>query len=541
MKKHIYIYCMLAVAIFATSCDEYLEEQVISDVSANEYYNDEQGFEDGVKAVYSFLKFITANERGMTLHNFGTDAFTNGADGSHKGINVYDSRLNQFDEGYFREQWNELYRAINQANAMIDRSAGIDIPADVLNERLAEVRFLRAFYYFELVRMYGDVHLTLEETIGVQTEATRTPAAEIYSQAIIPDLEFAISVLPEEQGEYGRATKPAAEFLLSKVFLTRGQTEFAQPGDVSQAQSLMEGVINNYGFALLENWGDVFDQDNQRNSEVIWAMQNTEDPILNGNQGNRAHLYYLMEYDKLPGMTRDVANGRPWKRFKPTDWLLGLWDRDIDLRYEVGFKHVWFTNNPGTYNINGRDVELALGDTAVYLPGFEVTDEFRASKPYSIFTPSEYTERVYATLNKFIDPRRPDRQHTQGSRDWMFMRLADSYLIVAEAAFLQGDLQTAADALNMVRVRAAREGSEDAMLITAADVDLDFILDERARELAGERHRWFDLVRTGKLVERVRLHNEQGGPNIQDFHVLRPIPQDQIDKTTSDFPQNPGY
>ncbi|MEL6926039.1 MAG: RagB/SusD family nutrient uptake outer membrane protein, partial [Bacteroidota bacterium] len=140
-----------------------------------------------------------------------------------------------------------------------------------------------------------------------------------------------------------------------------------------------------------------------------------------------------------------------------------------------------------------------------------------------------------------IDDTRPDRQKTQGQRDFILMRLADAYLLRAEARLAQNDVDGATADINVVRRRGAWPGQESANEITASDVDLDFILDERGRELIGEAHRWMDLTRTNKLVERVRLHNPQAAPNIQDFHVVRPIPQTQIDNTLGGYPQNSGY
>lgn len=144
-------------------------------------------------------------------------------------------------------------------------------------------------------------------------------------------------------------------------------------------------------------------------------------------------------------------------------------------------------------------------------------------------------------MNKWIDDTRPDRQKEQGQRDYMLMRLGEAYLLRAEARFKQGDLEGAAEDINVIRRRGAWPGKEAEMEITAADVTLDFILDERGRELIGEAHRWMDLTRTGTLVERVRKYNPVGGPNIQDFHRVRPIPQDQIDRTQGGYAQNPGY
>lgn len=557
MKTKLTILTIAILAFVGQSCEKFLEEELVSDVSADSYYSTPAGFEDAVDATYAWLKYSYGPpERGFTSTVFGTDIHTNGADGSHKVWNWYDNNFNS-SESFLRELWRDWYKGINQANAVINRSTQIEgLDPAVVEQRIAEVRFLRAFFYFNLVQHWGDVHLTLEETEGVEIEANRTPASEIYSTAIIPDLESAISLLPVEQSDYGRATKPAAEFMLAKVLLTRSYKSYADPNDVTRAEQLMTSVIDNFGFELLEDFGALFDQDNQLNSEVIWSVQNTQDLILNGSEGNRGHLYFLMEYDKLPGMQRDTENGRPWKRFRPTDFLLSLWNRDIDSRYAKTYKHVWYANNAENiptwteedaakgYGVAGEP-KFQVGDTALFIPGpgrdDEWTAEREAATPYSVYTTDEYTERLYPSLNKYIDPLRPDRQWEEGSRDFVIARLADAYLIRAEARLMQGNTQGAAEDINVVRRRAARPGEEDAMEITAADVDIDFILDERARELAGEMHRWFDLVRTGKLVERVRLYNAEAAPNIQEHHILRPIPQDQIDRTRGGYPQNPGY
>ena len=142
--------------------------------------------------------------------------------------------------------------------------------------------------------------------------------------------------------------------------------------------------------------------------------------------------------------------------------------------------------------------------------------------------------------------------YEQGSRDFLAFRFAETCMIAAAAFMYVGNTGKAVEYLNIVRTRAAYDGFDEAedeqrraaMMISAADLSLDLILEERGRELLGEQLRWYDLVRTHTLVERVREHNPDGGGNIQDYHVLRPIPQDQIDRTeggSSSFPQNPGY
>lgn len=142
-----------------------------------------------------------------------------------------------------------------------------------------------------------------------------------------------------------------------------------------------------------------------------------------------------------------------------------------------------------------------------------------------------------------MDPLRASVNAVDGRRDFPVIRLAELYLIASEAAWRQGKSDIAANYMNVVRTRAAIPGKEVQMQVTASDIDLDLILDERARELVGEKHRWYDLKRTGKLLERVRQYNLDAAPNIKEMHLVRSIPQTQIDRVTNpgEFQQNPGY
>ncbi|MDH3245254.1 MAG: RagB/SusD family nutrient uptake outer membrane protein, partial [Saprospiraceae bacterium] len=355
---------------------------------------------------------------------------------------------------------------------------------------------------------------------------------------------------------------------LGKVLLRRSWKSYAEGNDASRAESLLSNVINNYGFALVDEFADLWVIGNEQNSEIVWTIQNSKSQVDEGidDEGHRGHLYFLFEYDVRPGMTRDIANGRPWKRFRPTDFLLSLWDRDVDSRYDKSYKHAWISNNPGTIPVwtqeeaSSGHVDASLvgqpkftvGDTALFIPGPQRdelwTDDRIAKTRYTVYTKrKDYCFecvthlRIFPSMNKWIDDTRPDRQKTQGQRDYVYMRLGEAYLLRAEARLQQGNMQGAADDINVIRRRGAWDGQEASMEISSSDVDIDFILDERARELIGEGHRWMDLTRTNKLVERVRLHNPVAGPNIQDFHVVRPIPQDQIDRTRGGYPQNQGY
>jgi hypothetical protein len=152
---------------------------------------------------------------------------------------------------------------------------------------------------------------------------------------------------------------------------------------------------------------------------------------------------------------------------------------------------------------------------------------------------------MYTTLIKFQDPQRPSANEMNGSRDVFVFRLADTYLLAAEACHLLGENELAAQYINVIRKRAAVSGKESEMEIKASDVNIDFILDERARELAGEFHRWYDLKRTGRLFERMNNPdmNEIVAGKFKEYHVLRPIPRNQLSRITNpqDFPQNEGY
>ncbi len=550
MNKKIYIILVLGLAFLTKSCDKFIEEELVTDVSAASYYTTEGGLEDAVRATYSTFKPFYGQEMGAAMTTFGTDTWTNGADGGHKFFNFYDGQLNGASS-YVTATWDLWYQGVNQANAVINRSAAVDMDEAQKNVRIAEVRFLRAFFYFNIVTTYGDAHLSLEETEGAQVEANKTSQAEIYSQAIVPDLEFAIANLPAEQSDYGRATKPAAEFLLAKALLTRSYKGFAEGTDASRAETLFGNVINNYGFSLLSKYADLWKIDNQENSEMVFVIPNSKSLVDSDVDpfGHRWHLYFLHEYDVRRGMTRDIANGRPWKRHRPTDFMLTLWDRTIDSRYDDSFKHVWVANKdePATDAVGDEPARAAIviGDTAIYIPGPGKDIDWPQSRqdavPYLVYSNDEYNERLFPSMNKWIDPTRPDRQKVNGQRDFILMRLGDAYLLRAEARLQQTNTTGAAEDINVIRTRAAVPGQEAAVLITPADVTLDFLLDERARELTGEGWRWWDLVRTGKLVERTRLHNPGAAPNIQDYHTVRPIPQNQIDRTLGGYPQNPGY
>ncbi len=538
-----------AIMLGTASCSDLLKETVISQIS-NDYIATTPGFVAATNAAYTPLRTFYGSERGLTLTEYGTDIYNAGADGSFKGFHFYDSQLTSASS-IVSDLWNDFYRGINTINAVIERAPGVTGISDaVKNTRVGEMRYLRAHYYFILVQQFGPLDLRLKETKGPTKTATRTSEQAVYKQ-IETDLLAAIAALPatRQSSDYGRATKAAAENLLAKVYLTRATSKFAESTDYANAATLCNNVINNYGFALLPDFASVFDQANQLNNEVIFAIQYTNDPLTNGvaeNHGNRLHLYFGMQYDTEPGMRRDVINGRPFKRTKPTPYLLNtvFADRVNDTRYNKTFKTVWLSNNPGTFNTtfdrSKSTVTYKAGDTTIFIPGFEMSAAERATKKYQVLVPSMYNFALFPTLTKFFDPLRQDMTYEFGSRDYFVHRLADTYLMLAEAQFRLGNQAAAVAAINMVRVRAAAPGRADAMRVTS--VNFDLIMEERARELAGELTRWMDLKRWNNLVERVKLYNTDAAANVNTIHYYRPLPQAQVDLSENGgFPQNPGY
>ena len=248
-----------------------------------------------------------------------------------------------------------------------------------------------------------------------------------------------------------------------------------------------------------------------------------------------------MKYDDLPRMARITEYGRPFNRYMPTRALLDLYS-SADSRYDGSFQELYFS-------ATATGGVTRPGDTAVIVTRTDFTA--RAGANYRVYNRNAIynangtvNDRLrYPTLTKHLDPTRATFNEAQSGRDAFVIRFAELYLIAAEAQLKLGRTDSAAYYLNIIRSRAAKPGQTAAMQVTPAQVSLDFILDERAREFAGEQLRWFDLKRTGKLLERVRALNPDVAPNIQSHHTVRPIPQSQLDAVTnrSEFNQNTGY
>ena len=558
ISKPARVVVMAALMLSGQACKNLLDETVVSGI-ASEYLNTPKGFEEGVNAAYSALRIYYGTQPGLTMTEYGTDIYATGADGGYKGFHFYDTQMNPTVD-YLALIWDELYRGINTCNAIIDRAPAITgLSDDIKKLRIAEAKFLRAHYYFILFQQYGGVDLRLTETIVASKDTKRFSDAEMYA-AIIKDMNEALADLPPTSAQYGRIIKPVAEMGLAKVYLAKAYSAQKSPDDFTKAAELCKSVTTNYGFKLQDDFASVFDEGNQRNTEIVWAVQYTSDLATNltntigaVNGGNNLHLLFGMQYDVQAGMQRDIVNGRPFKRLRPTNYLIDVvfGERVNDSRYKKTFKDTWLSNKPGTYNTAFDDskasVTFATGDTAIFIPGFEMSKADRAKKKYQVLVPSKYSEALFPTLRKFFDTKRPDMTYESGSRDFFVFRLADTYLMLAEAQLGAGKVKDATDAINVVRARAGWAGKKDAMAIKESQMTFEFLMEERARELAGEQTRWMDLKRWGNLVDRVKKYNPQAAANVADRHLVRPIPQTQIDRSAKNtegvsvFAQNPGY
>ncbi len=527
------------------SCTDTLQEYNPSGLTADTVYSTPEGFETLVNAAYSYQRWWYGKEEAHNMTELGTDIWTSGSGDTDRGLSQY---LNlQGTNTYLATEWRELYAAVNLCNGGLARIDKAGLSATLRPIREGELRFLRAFYYWHIVETWGGVHFTTDETTGVVSTANRTPVAAFYD-LILSDLRTAVDKLPTTQPQYGKVTKGAAQAFLARMCLARGLNQ--------EALTLAQAVMANTAYRLEPNYADLWKMSNLKTREAIYVVDYsvnlaindlvnaTFNPYGHGRGSNNAHLLYLMKYDDRPGMVRDIANGRPFNRYMPTRFLLDLYSTN-DARYEGSFNEVWYANS------TSRPAGMALGDTAVYCTRREIPLAFQATRKYQtidrvkIYNANGTVKDNlrYPSLSKFMDPTRPSLNEAQSARDVFVIRLAEVYLIAAEAQMKLNNLQAAADYVNVLRTRAAKPGRAAAMQVTAAQMTLDFMLDERARELAGEQLRWFDLVRTGKLLDRVRLYAPDNAVNIQPFHVLRPIPQTQLDAVTnkSDFTQNPGY
>jgi hypothetical protein len=325
---------------------------------------------------------------------------------------------------------------------------------------------------------------------------------------------------------------------------------------------------------LYDTFEEVFlPANNKNNAETLWAVTHSTISTLNAQSGNANRLFkwYTAKYTGLCGMpTNEVLEyGRDNSRYMmPTRYLLNLFDETIDSRYLASFReaHIlpsgpysWTSNDIATFekSFAAGAVSINAGDTALLYTKKSIPDKATASygvkdiddtyNPDGSISNNAANNIYYPALRKFRDPDR-NLNSDAGTKNVNIIRLAEMYLIATEAAWKLGSANDALPYINTLRTRAALKAPVDHtadMQVAAAQINIDFILDERARELCGEHIRWFDLKRTKQLENRLGVG--KANPDITTFnpakHYVRPIPQAELDvmENRDEYGQNPNY
>lgn len=533
---------LLVAGILGTACDSYLEEENKSKVTIDIALSDPKTFDQLVASIYERARETTTRYEPNVyyqLEDLGTDIVTRGTVVS--GVNdindyVDFNSLNSTIYYYWRNQ----YSIIAAANLAIDKAdliVGV-VPA-VKTAGIGEAKFFRAMSYFNLVENFGGVPLVLNEVKTSSTNYVRATEEAVYTQ-ILKDLDEALAGANETPTVYGKVTKDAVRHFMSKVLLTKGYKPFGVPADFTNAATLAETIISKH--ALVPTFASLTSITNQRNSEVFFSYLFGSSSVSRG-WGNSRHQLYKFPYYDYPGMIRGNLYQKGLDPL-PTLFFYNLFD-DNDQRADATFRREIIADKAYTSTVAGVAVTVPAGSRAIYFPKVAWTPLQIAAVPYKVINPDQYfvvdgiTSAHTPMFKKFDEPgvafKQPN-ETSDGTRDMAVMRSGEAYLIAAEAYLKASNPGTAAERLTTLR---SRSGLTTA--VTSGQVTLDFILDERARELIGEVNRWMDLKRTGKLIERTLLHNPHAAINnaLKPKHLLRPIPQYEIDNTGGSITQNP--
>lgn len=480
-----YIPLLLILTMTLVGCEEFLEENPETFISPNAYYRNAEDAQSAINAVYAILpRFYQGIAYGESVF-FTLEMPSDQAD-SGTGVSVVDQdRLDAYiyDPAirHLRLWWQYSYQGINAANSVLYYVPEIEMNENARNRILSEAYYLRAYFYFDLVRLFGAVPLTIDPTLNISNvNLARENVTVIYDQ-IIQDLVNAEQHLPSAgsiEVEHGRATKGAASTLLAKVYLTLERWE--------DASNKAEEVINSGEYQLFDDYADVFDVENKNGKEHIFSIQ-FERTIISSN----FHAWFLPRYRGIQANTEEFGAILPNMEFYNSY-------SDGDYRKTANF----YTSYPA-----------ADGSGIV-----------------------EFEPHIF----KYFDPTVDIVGGS--SMNYPKIRYAETLLILAEAENeVNGPNIKALDAINQVRNRALLPDLENAEDYQATKAYFrKAVIQERSWELAYEGNRYFDMLRTDSSISGDLIGYDSGSGIFKSHNVLFPIPQREIDNNTS-LVQNEGY
>lgn len=548
--KYIKIATIVLVLVQFSSCESMLDlnENPPHLITSDGLFIDYAGFQAGINGAYSEIR-NELNGAGMPFQVFvnGTDNMTPNYLSNFGVIASQWGDVNNPENSDLRNTFNWLYGIINAANTMIDRAEGEGVDwsggpgNDIENKNsvVAEAKAIRAWAYRHLTYLWGDVPLSLVEASGssIKTDWERTPVNEVREQ-IIADLLFAEQHIPVEPIP-GRMSKGAVQHFLAEMYLVMNDPE--------KSLNWADQVVNNPVYQLVtQRYGihmdqpgvpfmDMFYEGNKNreegNTEALWVWQYGFQ-LIGGGTNPRTRAMHLGRYMDIvidgvqPLQITFERGGRGKAYTAPTQWFMNSYEPQDDRFSNYALRKYFILKNaeenapfsadrlPPGYSY-GDTIKLNWNEPLTH-NNWEVDDW-----PYSRKYEGSIPDNVASDFNY---------------DDYIALRLADTYLLKAEAEFKLGNLVAAAETINIIRRRS------NASDVTAGDINLDFILDERSRELFNEEYRRYTLLRTGKWLERTRAYNLFGGERVRERDVLFPIPQSVIDANLdSKMPQNPGF
>jgi hypothetical protein len=528
MKSHIKISVLLLLT-FLTSCRENLEESPFSSLSKEVVFKDEDGLNQatiGVYQAYTAPDFGDISNR-FNLTESGHRYATAGILGS--GADPYYRFGHNANSPAFESVWSRFYKIIFRANTVI-ANAKLAVPGEEeeADPYIAEARFLRAYAYFHLVRLFGGVPLILEEINSLADEdlifAPRSTDVQVY-EAIIADLTFAEANLPDSRGgaELGRVSAGSAKAVLGKVYLQMAGKPLNRTENYQKAVDMLSQLVGpeneeKYDFELLPDFTEVFSLDNERNREIVLSFGY----FINSSQPNGS----ILPFNLFPS---GLVNGDEQTNYGLTYDFYQLFEK-TDLRRD-------FTLVPRYVFQGGARANAQQGDSIIYNPtiGNYIIKRTNASFAHDDF-------KYGIAYGKLARVARPAGAAVQGySTDLIEMRFPDVLLMLAEALNETGKSAQALPLVNRVRARAKATALKAA---TAADMRAA-IRRERRLELTGEFNTVFDIRRWGTLKEEIAAMSEdQIVDNIlipySERLEIYPIPQSQIDANPN-LRQNDGW